>query len=241
MEKIVSDVIKIIKGSKNEIEMEKVLWTFLLNTVIAMIALAFERINDELFASLKAEGYKVQRKDARTIQGIFGPLTYERRLVKKEGEKAFYPLDRHLGFERYRRYTPYLEFCVVKLAARSVYRVVEESIKILSPVIISHQKVAMLVRDAGRRYSKYEETMLTVDAKPDGELVKPDTLYIEGDGLYISRVNGKDPSLESKEPEEKPRKKEYNELHRIQLDVGVEQEGNGKRHRLVDRLSLIHI
>jgi hypothetical protein len=47
MEKIVSDVIKIIKGSKNEIEMEKVLWTFLLNTVIAMIALAFERINDE--------------------------------------------------------------------------------------------------------------------------------------------------------------------------------------------------
>ena len=51
MEKIVSDVIKIIKGSKNEIEMEKVLWTFLLNTVIAMIALAFERINDELFAS----------------------------------------------------------------------------------------------------------------------------------------------------------------------------------------------
>lgn len=239
MEKIVSDVIKIIKGSKNEIEMEKVLWTFLLNTVIAMIALAFERINDELFASLKAEGYKVQRKDARTIQGILGPLTYERRLVKKEGEKAFYPLDRHLGFERYRRYTPYLEFCVVKLAARSVYRVVEESIKILSPVIISHQKVAMLVRDAGRRYSKYEETMLTVDAKPDGELVKPDTLYIEGDGLYISRVNGKDPSLESKEPEEKPRKKEYNELHRIQLDVGVEQEGNGKRHRLVDRREFV--
>lgn len=115
----------------------------------------------------------------------------------------------------------------------------EESIKILSPVIISHQKVAMLVRDAGRRYSKYEETMLTVDAKPDGELVKPDTLYIEGDGLYISRVNGKDPSLESKEPEEKPRKKEYNELHRIQLDVGVEQEGNGKRHRLVDRREFV--
>ncbi|WP_418531358.1 hypothetical protein [Phocaeicola sp.] len=61
--------------------------------------------------------------------------------MKREGEKAFYPLDRQLGFERYRRYTPYLEFCVVKLAARSVYRVVEESIKILSPVTISHQKV----------------------------------------------------------------------------------------------------
>ena len=42
----------------------------------------------------------------------------------------------------------------------------------------------MCIRDS----SKYEETMLTVDAKPDGELVKPDTLYIEGDGLYISRV-----------------------------------------------------
>ena len=239
MEKIVSDVIKIIKGSKNEIEMEKVLWTFLLNTIIAMIALAFERIDDELFASLKAEGYKVQRKDARTIQGIFGPLTYERRLVKKEGEKAFYPLDRQLGFERYRRYTPYLEFCVVKLAARSVYRVVEESIKILSPVTISHQKVALLVRDAGRRYGEYEETMLTVDAKPEETLVKPDTLYIEGDGLYISRVNGKDRPLETTESEGKPRKKEYNELHRIQLAVGVEQEGNGKRHRLVGKREFV--
>ena len=50
----------------------------------------------------------------------------------------------------------------------------------------------MLVRDAGRRYSEYEETMLTVDAKPEETLVKPDTLYIEGDGLYISRVYGKD-------------------------------------------------
>ena len=46
-----------------------------------------------------------------------------------------------MGFECCRRYTPYLEFCVVKLAARSVYRVVEEPIKILSPVTISHQKV----------------------------------------------------------------------------------------------------
>ena len=127
--------------------------------------------------------------------------------MKKEGEKALYPLDRQLGFERYRKYTPYLEFCVVKLAARSVCRVVEESIKILSPVTISHQKVAMLVRDAGRRYSEYEETMLTVDAKPEENLVEPDTLYIEGDGLYISRVNGKDRSLETKEPEGKPRKK----------------------------------
>ena len=112
-------------GSKNELERGKVLWAFLLNSIISMIALAFERIDDELFVSLKAEGYKVQCKDARTIQGIFGPLTYERRLVKKEGEKVFYPLDRQLGFERYRRYTPYLEFCVVKLATRFVYRVVE--------------------------------------------------------------------------------------------------------------------
>ena len=39
MEKIVSDVIKIIKGSKNEIEMGKVLWAFLLNTMIAIIVL----------------------------------------------------------------------------------------------------------------------------------------------------------------------------------------------------------
>ena len=57
MEKIVSDVIVIIKGSKNEIETENRLWVFLLNTIIAIIALAFERIDDELAESYKAKGY----------------------------------------------------------------------------------------------------------------------------------------------------------------------------------------
>ena len=56
MEKIVSDVIVIIKGSKNEIETENRLWVFLLNTIIAIIALAFERIDDELAAGMRYDG-----------------------------------------------------------------------------------------------------------------------------------------------------------------------------------------
>ena len=48
MEKIASDVIKIIKGSKNEIEMEKVLWIFLLNAA-------------EILAEAKEERHQVFR------------------------------------------------------------------------------------------------------------------------------------------------------------------------------------
>ena len=43
MEKIVSDVIKIIDGSKTEIEMEKVLWTFLLNAAETLAETKEER------------------------------------------------------------------------------------------------------------------------------------------------------------------------------------------------------
>lgn len=119
----------------------------------------------------------------RTIQGIFGPLTYERRLVKREGEKAFYPLDRRLGFERYRRYTPYLEFCgrkrrKVRLPRRG------RTIKILSPVDHQPSEGGPARKRCRPEAGEYEETMLTVDVKPENP-VKPDTLYIEGDGLYI--------------------------------------------------------
>ena len=38
----------------------------------------------------------------------------------------------------------------------------------------------------------------------------------------------------------KTQKKEYNERHRIQLAVGVEQEGNGKRHRLVGKREFVN-
>ncbi|MBS5520133.1 MAG: hypothetical protein SOU94_00635 [Acidaminococcus sp.] len=69
MERIVSDVIKIIKGSKNEIEMEKVLWTFLLNTIITMIALAFERIDDELLCPSKQKDIKCSARMYAPFKG----------------------------------------------------------------------------------------------------------------------------------------------------------------------------
>ena len=55
--------------------------------------------------------------------------------------------------------------------------------------------------------------MLAVDMKPDEDLAKPDTLYIEGDGLYISRVTK--PSQENNEGPGKKRRRRRLELHRI--------------------------
>ena len=96
MEYIVTEIIKTIKDSENAIEREMKLLHLFLQLFTQALTLAFEIIDAELAEQYKKEGYRVERRDARTIQGLFGTVTYRRRRMKKDGPRAkgFYPLDR---------------------------------------------------------------------------------------------------------------------------------------------------
>ena len=134
MEYIVTEIIKTIKDSENAIEREMKLLHLFLQLFTQALTLAFEIIDAELAEQYKKEGYRVERRDARTIQGLFGTVTYRRRRMKKDGPRAkgFYPLDRQLGFVKYQRFTALFMKRVAEVASGSVYRTTADVINRLT-------------------------------------------------------------------------------------------------------------
>lgn len=218
METIVSELIEIIKGAKDSIEIEERIKHYIETLICKAVAKALERIDEELAGQYKAKGWKAERRDERTIQASYGAVTFKRRLMKKEGEaKSIYPLDHELGIRPYQRYTAYMEYLVAQIGAKSVYRATASAVSVLSPVTISHQQVARIVRAVGQKCKEWEESQRETWPEKGSELKTPEILLIEGDGLLIRR-QGKN-------------RKKASEIHRYQIAEGVKQ--NGKRRELI--------
>src|SRR5690625_4493981 len=117
------------------------------DTFTDLIGEAFTHLNKVLKKRTQENKYTVERNDQRTIQFSFGPVTFNRTLLKdREQNKCFYPLDKWLGFRKYQRYSPLVEVKVAELASQGDYR---ESARILSewtPVDMRHTTVGTIVK-----------------------------------------------------------------------------------------------
>ena len=204
MENIIADCIKIIKGEKNNIAQGEALKKFFEKVICYAIGEALARIDDELFKQYVDTGWRVERRDERTVQTSLGVVTYMRRLMKKEGEPPIYPLDKELGLPKYQRYTPYLNFLIAQVATKSSYRATADAVNTLTLVNISHQQVGNIIKQVGTCYKSWEESRQKADVDVNTELKTPEILYIEGDGLTLKRQG-----------------KKHQELHRFQIAEGV--------------------
>ena len=204
MNEIVADIIEIIKGASNEIELEHRVWHYINEKVCHKFVEALESIDHELVTEYEQKGYHSQRSDSRTVYGMFGAITYRRHHMKREGEPGFYPLDRELGFEKHQRFTPYFQYNVAKVAAHSVYRSTAEAVNLLTPVSISHQTVGAIIKATGEMYTTYEQAQNKREPEQDEELKRP--MVIKGQGI------------------------KQQEIHRFQIATGVKV--HGKRREL---------
>ena len=209
METIVTEILEIIKGAKDSISREERIRSYLENLACRAVSEALERIDKELAGRYADKGWHVERLDWRTVQASYGTLRIRRRRMCKEGEAGIYPLDKELGIRPYRRYTAYLEYTIAQIAAKTVYRVTADAVNLLTPVTMSHQQVARVVKQVGETYSAWEDLQATPDPMEEKELRQPQVLYIEGDGLMLHG-----------------QKKKQKELHRFQIAEGVRENGN---------------
>lgn len=122
MDPIVTEIIEIIKKAADSLSREKNLQIWLTQFIMKKMAKALEVIDNELVKKYKEQGYQVERLDKRSIQCVFGELVYRRRLMKAEGKKSLYPLDKELGIEAYQRNTTYMEWKIAQIASQSTYR-----------------------------------------------------------------------------------------------------------------------
>lgn len=175
---IVTEILEIIKSAKDNIAREEQLRRYFEELTCRAVSEALERIDAELAIKYADKGWHVERLDSRTVQASFGTLHIRRRRMKKKGAAGIYPLDKELGIRPYQRYTDYLKYTIAQIAAKTVYRVTADAINLLTPITMSHQQVARVVKYVGNIYSGWETLQETTDPKEDKELRTPEVLYI---------------------------------------------------------------
>ena len=206
-EKAIGAVISIIKESKDSIEAERKIEHWLMRVTCQLIAAALERIDAELYQIYKAQGWRVARRDSRTIYCRYGELTYTRRLLQKDG-KSFYPLDRKMGFEPRKHYSLGMIEQIVEAVAITTARSASELLQNLAGITISHQSVIALKNYAGEKAKAYEKAL--VEENKAESPAQPEIIAIEGDGVILKNK----------------KKGSASEVHRIQVYEGVRKNGN---------------
>ena len=206
-EKAIGAVISIIKKSKDSIEAERKIEHWLMRVTCQLIAAALERIDAELYQLYKAQGWRVSRRDSRTIYCRYGELTYTRRLLQKGG-KSFYPLDRKMGFEPRKHYSLGMIERIVEAVAITTARGASELLQNLAGITISHQSVIAVKNYAGEKAKAYEKAL--AEENKAESLAQPEFIAIEGDGFILKNK----------------KKGGVSEVHRIQVYEGIRKNGN---------------
>ena len=169
-------------------------------------------LDDQLFQS---QTCKCLPKDQRTINTLFGAITFKRRLVERPDGKHVYPLDENLGLVKLQRYSAAVVSKVSLLASKTPYRTVAKAITALTPFSVSHQMMAKFVKQIGQAL----EDVKTSEAdflEENPELRRVPVLYLEGDAFEVRF---------------KPGHRQM--VHRFQVFEGVRYQV--KRHTLINR------
>ena len=88
MKDIIPTIVEILKGSDTLLEAELRFEQLIPEFLQEIFKKTLDQIDKELINEYKEKGYEIDRKEKRTIQFSFGPLAFERRRMRKKGEKA---------------------------------------------------------------------------------------------------------------------------------------------------------
>lgn len=193
MEKIITDIFKIMKDSLNQIEAEEAIQTYMWTVLSEVMQEIFSNMNQTIKEERQAQGWKVERNDSRTIQYIFGPVQFKRTLMKDPNGQSHYPLDEWLGIKKSQRYSPLVEVKVAELVSDATYRDTAKFISAWTPVEMSHQTVKTVLEKVGAIQGAYDqalvEDMEEAAYLPEGK--KVDFFYAEADGVYVRSTEKK--------------------------------------------------
>lgn len=198
-------LVSIMLHSEDNLTAEKNVYDAINSYATELLSKAFEKLDRSLVTKMSSKGYEIARKDSRRIQFMYGDVEFERRLWKK-GKNYSYALDEYLGFKPYVRYSPLTISNMVQLSSKSTYRICEQAVNILTPLNVSHTAIHNFTKMVGKNiesYKKYEDEYNLAEKRV------VDTLYLEGDAVFIKHQNGK-----------------IMNLHRFQVHEGVVKVSN---------------
>ncbi len=184
----VSELEKIIEGSKDFYELEKGIHEVTQKVCNQMLTWVLEQIDTRLMNERDRDMWEVVGFRAKTALSTFGEFVYRRRLYrnKKTGESKFL-LDEVLGWPCRAKVTPRLKELFIKLSSELSFGRAAEAVEYLAPGVSamkvwqSLQEVGEVLRQEGeeKRVAVFEEGEV-----PEGKEVARE-LCIEADGVII--------------------------------------------------------
>jgi len=213
MEYIISKIVELLKDTNSLIEFEEQLKLLMQKVFTQLVGDVFVKLDKMIKQQKLAEGWEYCRSDERSIQFLFGNVTYKRSLMHDKKGRSHYPLDEWLGIEPKQRYSPLVELKVAELASENTYREVADILKEWTAVSLSHTTVGNMVKRVGKAQEEADRALMKelemAASLPEGK--KVDYLFAEADGVFVRGL----------------RKKQSMEVHHAILYEGW--ENNGKR------------
>ncbi|NEV22039.1 UPF0236 family transposase-like protein, partial [Heyndrickxia coagulans] len=210
---IISIIAGLLKDTKSLIEFEEQLKLLMQKAFTQWVGDVFEELDKTIKQKKLEEGWEYCRSDNRSVQFLFGSVTFKRSLMRDKRGNSHYPLDECLGLVPHRRYSPLVELKVAELASENTYREVANILKEWTAVSLSHTTVGEMVKRVGKTQVEADkalvEEMEIAASLPDGK--KVDYLFSEADGVFVRGL----------------KKKQSMEVHHAILYEGWET--NGKR------------
>lgn len=170
---------------------------------------------------MRAQGYKRINQKERTVIFSFGEMTFSRSRWKK-GESIRIPVDEKLGLVPRARFSTELLYQLTKLSNFMPYRKVVSVLELLKQIYITKNTVQRALDKAGELLAAKEEYD-SLGLPEETAKIKPEILYVEGDGLWVKRSH----------PE---KKKKSMELTHFVVHTGSKP---GKRNILSDKLEVV--
>ncbi|MDN6317949.1 MAG: ISLre2 family transposase, partial [Lactococcus lactis] len=218
MNEIITEIINTLKDSSTFLEAELALERLLQQINQQLLSTAFKQIDLELLPEYKEKGYEIDSVPKRTLCMTVGPVGIARHRMRKEGEKSIIPFDQAIGLKPRKRHSPLVEMKAAQIASDGTYRKAEEAIDLLTPYALSHTSIHTMTQNIGETIQEWTDVTPLHDETPKKQKKKIPVLFIEGDGLMLTK--GK----EKKRPE----------IHRIQFHEGVAFPGKQKRLVLIN-------
>src|SRR5699024_7023191 len=138
MESIITDIVKIIKSENNVIARAKALMCYFFNLIRELMKLALEEVDAGLVEETKKEGYQMEKRSQRSVVTVDRESSDGLRRYIGPGNKAKYPLDERMGYDKYKRYSVLAVKAVFQVSAVATHRNTALAVNTLSCFNISH-------------------------------------------------------------------------------------------------------
>ncbi|VDY71604.1 DDE transposase [Streptococcus sanguinis] len=190
---------------------------------------AVTRYDDQVAPSMRARGYKLKNRSARTVAFIFGEICFERNRWYKKGTCKV-PVDEWLGLEKHSRFSMELIYQINQISTCTTYRKTADLIEFMTGINLTKDTVLKAVKRAAALKKEQEEyDLLSLTEVTEENKKSPERLYIEGDGVWVK--------TRSKQGEEA----KYSNISHYVIHTGSEQVGQSKRRQLKNKKNVLSL